>query len=650
MKKTLKVGYLGEDNMKLMRCLLVMGFILIVSVACSYAGLDDKSDKLSNDQSNVFSPGYINATMQKTQAIIKQAEYGKSSMGNNIENADEVTENKLSSQVNENAADKPAFKLQKKTSDMGQSSSKQVSSVKSVLAPEGSVTMSTNSSINIGTGTLQHYENGRLISEYINGVKYIYAGFDKVGFAANGTVDPIKNAINESQAGDIILVKAGVYTGDLALSGGTRVYGGFDDTGNRNIDGNQTTIVGNISSGGSSVLSELNGFYGSGGTITVSNGGNFQLAYVNYGGNVNSLDGTCITFYNTSAGNVYANGNVMQAGNDYFGNYSGSLYIGDASPDFTVSNVGLNRTESVTTTTNVSQSNQFNLNDITKNRTDSQYSDSAGLYSTTGNSGYSGSDGLVSQMKTFFKENNGGLAPDGSNTLAVRQAKDSATESALAVPVKAPADISDGTNGITMAAMLANILKNPTGDQRLILDTMMSLLNDVDKNPDEKSRSPEVKKAQDDLIQAVANILIAQAIPDLLKEGDMSNIKGIFQDMDTQKNRIITEYNLAVEPYYREVKKLLAKNLSILQLNNIVSKTMIKEELSKTEPNEVDRIINKIKKMQNVSFEAAYILQEESKLHSNYIDPNKKILDNKMKAMLEGFTARLSKILEATKK
>ena len=55
--------------------------------------------------------------------------------------------------------------------------------------------------------------------------------------------------------------------------------------------------------------------------------------------------------------------------------------------------------------------------------------------------------------------------------------------------------------------------------------------------------------------------------------------------------------------------------------------------------------------MNNKSFEESYILQEESKLHSKYnIDPKKKAFEDKMKAMLEGFTHRLSKILDTKKK
>jgi hypothetical protein len=77
---------------------------------------------------------------------------------------------------------------------------------------------------------------------------------------------------------------------------------------------------------------------------------------------------------------------------------------------------------------------------------------------------------------------------------------------------------------------------------------------------------------------------------------------------------------------------------------------MVEEELGRIEPNDVDKLLEKLRKASNKSFEESYILQEEAKLRSKYVDPNKKAFEDKMKAMLEGFTQRLSKILEATKK
>jgi len=197
-----------------------------------------------------------------------------------------------------------------------------------------------------------------------------------------------------------------------------------------------------------------------------------------------------------------------------------------------------------------------------------------------------------------------------------------------------------------IAMKLASIMQNPTDDQKLILDVALSMMN-AEKDG---SKSPELKKASDDLLQMVAAVLIAQAMPDLLKEGDAANIKNAFSELNNSKVKIMLEYNEAVKPYYGEIKKLLSKNIALLQLNNIVSKSMMAEELNRLEPNEVDKIFDKLRKASNGSFEEEYILQQEAKYRKAYIEPNKRVLEDKMKTMMKEFTQRLSGILEGTKK
>ena len=199
---------------------------------------------------------------------------------------------------------------------------------------------------------------------------------------------------------------------------------------------------------------------------------------------------------------------------------------------------------------------------------------------------------------------------------------------------------------LDLAMRLANIMKNPTEDQKLVLDTMHSLLAGTEKAINEAS-SPELQKASDDLLQMVAAVLIAQAMPDLLKEGDVSGIKNIFLELNNSKVKILLEYNEAVKPYYSEIKHVLSKNIALLQLNNIVSKGMISEELARLEPSEIDKILEKLRKASDKSFEAEYILQQEAKLRKTYIEPNKRVLEEKMKTMMKEFTQRLSGILEA---
>ncbi|MCX5686940.1 MAG: hypothetical protein NTW09_05755 [Candidatus Omnitrophica bacterium] len=200
-----------------------------------------------------------------------------------------------------------------------------------------------------------------------------------------------------------------------------------------------------------------------------------------------------------------------------------------------------------------------------------------------------------------------------------------------------------------IAAKFANILGNPTEDQKVLIDAIKGLLQDmnkVEKEEAEAGTNPELKKASDNLIQMVANILLAQAIPDLLKEGDIHGIKGIFKELDTVKTRIMREYEAATTPYYDKIKKDIMKNVNVLQLNNVISNTLAEEELRNMPRSNIDIIIAKLKKLEKRSFEEDYILQQESKYRKDYLDPNKKKLEDDMKGILENVTKKLNRTLE----
>jgi hypothetical protein len=97
------------------------------------------------------------------------------------------------------------------------------------------------------------------------------------------------------------------------------------------------------------------------------------------------------------------------------------------------------------------------------------------------------------------------------------------------------------------------------------------------ENGNQAGANPELKKAADELLQAVANVLLAQAIPDLLKEGDMANIKGIFSNLDSAKTKVVLEYNESTKPYYDEVKKILQRNAEALQMSNLLQKNILQK-------------------------------------------------------------------------
>ena len=233
--------------------------------------------------------------------------------------------------------------------------------------------------------------------------------------------------------------------------------------------------------------------------------------------------------------------------------------------------------------------------------------------------------------------------------IAEKIGKDSLKESAMAIPVSKYISAED----VEIAMKLSSILKNPTEDQKVILDAIKALLSQTDKIKEGKANkgaSEELTKAENDLLNAVANILLAQAMPDLLKSGDMSNIKGIFQELDTQKKAILLEYAKSTKPYYDNMLKDLARNMAILQLKNILNSNMSKEQIEKLPPSELDKILDKIKKQEKKAFEEEYILQQEAKYRKTYLDPGKQKLEEDMKHMLKDFTGKINNVLKSSEK
>ena len=228
---------------------------------------------------------------------------------------------------------------------------------------------------------------------------------------------------------------------------------------------------------------------------------------------------------------------------------------------------------------------------------------------------------------------------------------------------KAEIDLSKGSAGsvpvemfssqdMEAAMRLASIMKNPTEDQKFIISAIKALLLETKKLEEDPSgkTNADLKKAENDLLNMVANILLAQAMPDLLNNGDVSSIKSIFSNLNNVKGKIMLQYEQGVKPYYENVLRDIAKNMSTLQTQNVLSANMTKEELDKLPPSELDKILEKMKKQEKKTFEEEYILQQEAKYRSTYLDPNKKRLEEDMKGLMKDFTSQIGDVLKTSQK
>jgi hypothetical protein len=240
---------------------------------------------------------------------------------------------------------------------------------------------------------------------------------------------------------------------------------------------------------------------------------------------------------------------------------------------------------------------------------------------------------------------NGGVAGEVDQATLAKIVGDALGKNAFAVPID---NRSVTGEQMEIANALARILKDPTEVQKVMINALTALLNDTEKVAEDAATkgNPELKKAENDLLQAVANLLLAQAMPDLIKKGDIAGIKTMFSDLDTAKTKLMNDYAKSTRPYYDNMLKDLARNLAMLQLKNILNPNMSKDELEKLPPSELDKILEKIKQQKDKAFEEEYLLQQEAKYRKTYIDPNKQKLEEDMKNMLNDFTKKINGALK----
>jgi hypothetical protein len=197
-----------------------------------------------------------------------------------------------------------------------------------------------------------------------------------------------------------------------------------------------------------------------------------------------------------------------------------------------------------------------------------------------------------------------------------------------------------GSEDMQVASALANILKDPNKDQEFVIGAVTELLKGIGKE-DGLVSSEDIKKASDELLQVVANILIAQAaVPSILKPGDVDGIKQMFSELSQVNNVIQMGYSASVEPYYDELKTALASN------QGIMSKYMMDKELKRSD---IEKLIAKLREMSNRTSEEENIVKKEAELREKYLDPSKKMMEEKTKLMMQSFAQRLSVALESAK-
>ena len=193
------------------------------------------------------------------------------------------------------------------------------------------------------------------------------------------------------------------------------------------------------------------------------------------------------------------------------------------------------------------------------------------------------------------------------------------------------------------AEALAGIIANPTEMQEGMLVAIEALLNETETL---RAEDKELAASVDDFTEIATTILLAQAIPGLLGETDISSIRGIFERLDTEKGAILREYNKSVGLYYNSVVKQLAGNMEELKLRGILKKNATEDKLAELSQSEIDDIVARVHKIKGRTAAEEGILKEETIAKRKYLIPAKALLEENMKILLGTFSEQLFGVLD----
>jgi hypothetical protein len=195
------------------------------------------------------------------------------------------------------------------------------------------------------------------------------------------------------------------------------------------------------------------------------------------------------------------------------------------------------------------------------------------------------------------------------------------------------------------AVMLFDIIKSPNEEQSKAIEAASELMADIRSLEKDGVDAAKTAAIKSETAKAVAAVLLAQAIPDLLTEGDTAILRESFRELNVRKDEILMSYQQEVKPYYDEVRKMLANNAEALQILNILSQELTRQKIKTLPPDELEKIMEKLRNAKSNSSEVEYILQQEAKYKKKYLDPGRSKMEVAMKDMLKDFSTRVTAVI-----
>ena len=235
-------------------------------------------DQVLGNSPSTQNPGYINAEFYKSYIETPRP---TSSTEQEVERINQ--DRSASSEEDLDERVKPVLKKKTGTATTA------TETVSSLFTGAETITDSTDYDLPIGSGTDQEYNaQGDLIAEEINGTRHVYSGFDNFGYST------IQSAVTAANAGDIVIIAGGrSYTEEITVKNGVKLYGGYNDTGTRDIVSTASVVTGGFTATGIDTDTEINGF-------TINGGMDLLSSYYRYVGiNISNCDSDLKVLNNT---------------------------------------------------------------------------------------------------------------------------------------------------------------------------------------------------------------------------------------------------------------------------------------------------------------------------------------------------------------
>jgi hypothetical protein len=232
---------------------------------------------------------------------------------------------------------------------------------------------------------------------------------------------------------------------------------------------------------------------------------------------------------------------------------------------------------------------------------------------------------------------------DGSlgDVFNVAWAKNQAGNVAKAYALSIPISNADGqrVGEAEVALKLVSIVKNPTDEQKAILDAVESVIREADAESDK-----EVKRASEEFVKAVSLVLVAQAIPGLFEEGDFATLTKAMTLAATSQKELYDRYLKDTEGIYDQLAKLMGVSMDQDNLPQDFAYFANMSDKAKKKLL-VDMALEKLssKDIKTLSNEERTALD----IAHNTLAPMREAYLNQLKGILNSFVSTVNNVLKA---